>query len=384
MDIKKADLIVVGGGILGTFHALHALKKGLKVLQIEKDNFPVGSTVRNFGQIVPSGMADRWFNFGVKGLEFYQDIQSKTDIGIRNNGSIYIASDNDEVQIIHELSKHYKTKGYDHEIWTKEMILKKYPDLRPEYIKEAIFFPQELSAEPEFMIKKIHEYLAVQYPNYSLLYDTAIIGCEENENAVVLHSSRNEKFIADQVVICNGYEFKILFKELFDDSGLQISKLQMMKTKPLSNIKLPGNILTGLTIRRYESFEENCPSFNSIELPEHYHELKANGIHILFKQGIDGSIIVGDSHEYSKGNRIDELGFSINSHINRLMIQEANRILPLSEDLITSSWAGFYSQHANQILEIDLTDKIHIRTGIGGKGMTASAGYALESINKIL
>ncbi|OYD45077.1 TIGR03364 family FAD-dependent oxidoreductase [Sphingobacterium cellulitidis] len=384
MDIKKADLIVVGGGILGTFHALHALKKGLKVLQIEKDNFPVGSTVRNFGQVVPSGMADRWFNFGVKGLEIYQDIQSKTDIGIRNNGSIYIASDNDEVQIIHELSKHYKTKGYDHEIWTKEMILKKYPDLRPEYIKEAIFFPQELSAEPEFMIKKIHEYLAVQYPNYSLLYDTAIIGCEENENAVVLHSSRNEKFIADQVVICNGYEFKILFKELFDDSGLQISKLQMMKTKPLSNIKLPGNILTGLTIRRYESFEENCPSFNSIELPEHYHELKANGIHILFKQGIDGSIIVGDSHEYSKGNRIDELGFSINSHINRLMIQEANRILPLSEDLITSSWAGFYSQHANQILEIDLTEKIHIRTGIGGKGMTASAGYALESINKIL
>lgn len=384
MDIKKADLIVVGGGILGTFHALHALKKGLKVLQIEKDNFPVGSTVRNFGQVVPSGMADRWFNFGVKGLEIYQDIQSKTDIGIRNNGSIYIASDNDEVQIIHELSKHYKTKGYDHEIWTKEMILKKYPDLRAEYIKEAIFFPQELSAEPEFMIKKIHEYLAVQYPNYSLLYDTAIIGCEENENAVVLHSSRNEKFIADQVVICNGYEFKILFKELFDDSGLQISKLQMMKTKPLSNIKLPGNILTGLTIRRYESFEENCPSFNSIELPEHYHELKANGIHILFKQGIDGSIIVGDSHVYSKGNRIDELGFSINSHINRLMIQEANRILPLSEDLITSSWAGFYSQHANQILEIDLTDKIHIRTGIGGKGMTASAGYALESINKIL
>lgn len=384
MDIKKADVIVVGGGILGTFHALHALNKGLKVLQIEKDNFPVGSTVRNFGQVVPSGMADRWFNFGVKGLEIYQEIQSKTDIGIRNNGSIYIASDNDEVQIIHELSKHYQTKGYDHEIWSKEMVLKKYPDLRPEYIKEAIVFPQELSAEPEFMVRKIHEYLIVQYPNYSLLYDTAIIGCEENENAVVLHSSRNEKFIADQVVICNGYEFKILFKELFDDSGLQISKLQMMKTKPLQNIKLPGNILTGLTIRRYESFEENCPSFHSIELPEHYKELKANGIHILFKQGIDGSIIVGDSHEYSKGNRIDELGFSINSHINRLMIQEANRILPMSEDLITSSWAGFYSQHSNQILEIDLTDRIHIRTGIGGKGMTASAGYALESINKIL
>lgn len=384
MDIKKVDLIVVGGGILGTFHALHALNNGLKVLQIEKDNFPVSSTVRNFGQVVPSGMAGRWFDYAVKGLEIYQDIQSKMDIGIRNNGSIYIASDNDEVQSIHELSQHYQTKGYDHEIWTKEMVLKKYPDLKSEYIQEAIVFKQELSAEPEFMVRKIHEFLADQYSNFSLLYDTAIIGCEEIGEQVILHSSRNEKFMADQVIICNGYEFKILFKELFDDSGLQISKLQMMKTKPLKNIKLPGNILTGLTIRRYESFEEYCPSFNTIQLPERYQELKANGIHILFKQGIDGSIIVGDSHEYAKGNRIDELGFSINSHINRLMINEANRILPLSEDVISSSWAGFYSQHKNQILEIDVTDRIHIRTGIGGKGMTASAGYALESINKII
>lgn len=32
----KYDLIVVGGGILGTFHAYHALKRGLKVALIEK------------------------------------------------------------------------------------------------------------------------------------------------------------------------------------------------------------------------------------------------------------------------------------------------------------------------------------------------------------
>ena len=30
----KFDLIVVGGGILGTFHAYHALKKGLRVALI--------------------------------------------------------------------------------------------------------------------------------------------------------------------------------------------------------------------------------------------------------------------------------------------------------------------------------------------------------------
>ena len=45
------DLVVVGGGVLGTFHAYHALKKGLRVALFEKDRQPQGATVRNFGQV---------------------------------------------------------------------------------------------------------------------------------------------------------------------------------------------------------------------------------------------------------------------------------------------------------------------------------------------
>ncbi|MEZ4903831.1 MAG: FAD-dependent oxidoreductase [Spirosomataceae bacterium] len=34
------DLIVVGGGIMGTFHAYHATLHNKSVLLLEKDNFP--------------------------------------------------------------------------------------------------------------------------------------------------------------------------------------------------------------------------------------------------------------------------------------------------------------------------------------------------------
>jgi len=383
MKTNTYDLIIVGGGILGTFHAYHALKKGLRVLQLEKDNFPVGSTVRNFGQVVPSGMAGEWFDYGVRGLEIYQSIQKEMDISVRNNGSIYIASDNDEVQVLHELSKHYLTKGYQHELWSKEQILSKYPMMNSDYVKEAIFFPQELSVEPESMIRQLHIYMQSKFSDYTLKYDTTIVACEDKNDTVSVVSSTLQHYEGKKVLICNGYEFKILYRSLFDDSGLEISKLQMLRTKPLDHIHLPGNILTGLTIRRYESFEEYCPSFQTIPMPDHYRELRDNGIHILFKQAMDGSIIIGDSHEYAAGNRLDELGFSVNSHINELMIAEANRIMPMNSEWISSSWAGYYAQHKDHILEIDVTPRIHVRTGIGGKGMTASAGYAEQSIEKL-
>lgn len=100
MNNTSYDLIVIGGGILGTFHSYHALKAGKKVLQPEKDNFPVGATVRNFDQVIPSGMTGEWFNYGLPSVEIYQEIQREFDISVRKNGSLYIASDPEEQTII--------------------------------------------------------------------------------------------------------------------------------------------------------------------------------------------------------------------------------------------------------------------------------------------
>lgn len=380
MHAKKYDLIVVGGGILGTFHAYHALMRGLEVLQLEKDNFPVGSTVRNFGQVVPSGMSGEWFDYGVRGLDIYRAIQHEFDITVRNNGSYYIASDNEETQVIHELAAHYNSIGYANKLWNKDQVCANFPDLRSDYVNEAIVFEQELSVEPESMIHRLHVYLKHKFPKYTLHYDTTVLACESSTGAVKISTTNHHTFQSEKVVICNGYEFKLLYRDLFEDSGLQISKLQMLRTQPLPHIKLSGNILTGLTIRRYESFEAYCPSFPNMSVPEHYEELQKWGIHLLFKQAVDGSIIIGDSHEYALGTQLEELGFSINAHINQLMLTEANRILPLDPRQIATSWAGFYAQHQQHIVERNIDGRIHIRTGIGGKGMTASAGYAEQSI----
>jgi len=52
---QKWDVIIVGAGALGSFHALFAAQKGLRVLLLEKHLRPSEATVRNFGQVIPSG-----------------------------------------------------------------------------------------------------------------------------------------------------------------------------------------------------------------------------------------------------------------------------------------------------------------------------------------
>ena len=377
------DLIIVGSGILGAFHAYHAAKLGKKILLTEKDQYPAQATVRNFGQVVPSGMGNDWFNYGVRGTEIYNQIQSEFDISIRNNGSVYIASDADERQLIHELKSTMDSRGYQAQLLTTNQCLAKWPALKSDYCKEALFFPQEVSGEPEKLIHQLLKYLTYKFSNLTYAPFTTIIDCFVSGGRVKTINNRQEEFTAEKVIVCNGGEFKLLFADLFRDSGIITSKLQMLRTRPMPEAALEGNILTGLTIRRYESFQE-CASYSSLKTPEHLLELKKWGIHILFKKATDGSIIIGDSHEYADVAHTDDLGFSQSEYINQLMLNEAKRIVNFDVTQIASSWSGFYSQHNEKdIVEIDIEDKIHIRTAIGGKGMTTSAGYAERSIKSI-
>jgi FAD dependent oxidoreductase TIGR03364 len=383
MENSTYDLIVVGSGVMGTFHAIHAARLGKSVLLTEKDQYPVNATVRNFGQVVTSGMSSDWFAYALRTSELYKEIQQEFDISVRNNGTVYLASDVDELQLAHELKERMDASDYGAELLSAKECLAKWPALKKEYCKGGIFFPQELSVEPDKLIYRIIEYATIKYPNLTYKPATAIVDCEVIGDHVELTSSSKQKYIAEKVVVCSGGEFKLLFADLFKNSGIILCKLQMMRTVPMPEMQLEGNILTGLSIRRYESFQE-CPSFTKLTTPEHYAELKKWGVHLLFKKAVDGSIIIGDSHEYADVSNTDDLGFGINNHINELMLKEAQNIVNFDVRKIASTWAGFYPQHNSKpVVEYDIDNRIHIRTAVGGKGMSCAAGYAGASIQKI-
>lgn len=378
------DIIIVGAGVLGTFHAYHAANAGQRVLLLDKDRYPTGATVRNFGQVVPSGLAGRWFEYGRRSLAIYRDIQQQADITIRQNGTVYIASDADEWLLANELHDHYQRIGYPSELLSKGQCLARYPALRPDYVVGGLFFPQELSVEPEQMIHRLLGFVQ-EKQNVEFRPGSVVVGCESGGGGATVTLTGGQRFTGGRVLICSGHEVRLLFPDLLASAGLVVSKLQMLLAAPVSGLTLPGNILTGLSIRRYEAFQQ-CPSYGHVAqqpLSATYAELKKWGVHILFKQAVDGSIIVGDSHEYAPAADADDLGYHTSDDINDLMLTEARRIVsfPLR---IQKTWAGFYSQTPAEIFDHAVDDHIRIITGIGGKGMSSSAGFAEETVRQWL
>ena len=379
------DVAIIGSGIMGTFHAYHAALAGKKVIVFEKDQQPLESTVRNFGQVVPSGFAPgRWHRYGRYATELYQSLQTRCDIGIRNFGSIYLANTEDEALLLEELQQQFDAVDYPSALLTAQQILEKWPSVKPSYVRSGLFFHQEVSSEPRKMIHALHRYLE-ETLNIEFRYLSAVHEINDLGSRVKISTSRGAHVEAATCIVCNGRDFKYLFPELFEKADIEMVKLSMMVTKPLPEISLPGNILTGLTIRRYESFKA-LPSYANLD-PSRVNPLTVtHGIHVLFKQRIDGSIVIGDSHHYADAAQSDQLGFDYATEVGNIILQEAQQILELPSWELAAQWNGFYAQmkHGEAIFEMQPAPNIHITTAIGGKGMTAAAGYAKENIEKIL
>jgi FAD dependent oxidoreductase TIGR03364 len=383
MQTTHFDILVIGGGALGAFHAYHALQRGLSVALFEKDPAPNSATVRNFGQIVPSGMNPTWQAHGRKSLEVYSSIQAKWDLGIQQNGSIYIASDDEERQLLEELHQINRDNDYPSELWTQAQCLARYPNLRTEYCRAGLFFPGELSANPRRMIHRLLAFLQ-QGPRFSYFPHTLIREIDSAGSACTARDLSGNTYRGEKALLCSGTEFAWLYPERFQQSDLEWVKLQMLRLKPQQNIQIPGNILTGHTIRRYESFQD-CPSFAGVKAREDKDSFwKKWSIHILFKQEADGSIILGDSHEYGLLSTHELPDYFLREEVSRFFIEEGQKIMSLEHWEVEEQWLGLYAQCRTQDIFLDTVDgKVHIATGIGGKGMTGSAGFAFDNLQKI-
>lgn len=380
---QKYDFIVVGAGILGIFHAYHAAAMGLSVLLLEKNPSPQGATVRNFGQVVPSGMPQgKWQEYGIYATRLYKELQASAGLNIRCEGSTYVASDEEEMTLLEELHKINTANDYPSALLTAEEACHRLPGLKRSYAKGALYFPEEITADSRVLASQLIDFLR---ENIGVVYRNRqnVTACAYANGVCTVQTATGDVYHASQVALCNGSDFQALFPSLFYAANIEVTKLQMLETKPQTGYSLPGNVLTGLTIRRYESFRE-CPSYQAMDHDAAQPELRALGIHLLFKQTAEGTIYLGDSHEYQDAPDAGLLGYELDETINALMLKEARRIFGLPHWEIRKAWYGIYAQHkADAIFQHTLDGHIHIATAIGGKGMTTAAGFAKENIEAI-
>src|SRR5262249_20102961 len=103
--VTGARIVVVGGGVLGSMHALLALRRGYEVVQIERELDARGASVRNFGLVWVSGRRPgAELAFALRSRELWEQLASRIPgLGFRANGSLTVVREEAELRVLEQV-----------------------------------------------------------------------------------------------------------------------------------------------------------------------------------------------------------------------------------------------------------------------------------------
>lgn len=142
--VKSADVVVIGGGIVGTAVLRELSKYDLKCILVEKEpDLAMGTTKANSailhaGFDAPTGSLKAITN--VRGNKLYHDLEQELDLDIKWTGSLVAATTDEEMATLQELLERGKANGVEGlKILSREEVLQKEKNLTS--VKGALWAP---------------------------------------------------------------------------------------------------------------------------------------------------------------------------------------------------------------------------------------------------
>ena len=369
--------IVVGAGIVGLATARALAEKGYEVKVIEKSQFALGASVRNFGMLWPVGQPDgHLYDRSVRTKEIWVDYLDAAGIPYNACGSLHLAYSKEEMHVVEDICQFFQSKNRPVSVIDKETVLANYNGINENGLLGALRSEDEIIIDPREGIKHLPAYLTQKY-GVSFIWGTAI-------TSVTSHAAfaGKTKYAADIVCVCSGQDFETLYPDEFKAQPIIKTKLQMMRFKHKDpNYKIGASVCGGLSLLHYKSFTASSALTKlRLKIEEEIPEYLKYGIHVMVSQNNEGELTVGDSHEYA----LDFEPFD-KTEINEMILAYLKKFMHIDQWKMTQSWNGIYPIMTNGAAELFLNPEpgVYILNGIGGHGMTMSFGFAEEMIETI-
>lgn len=376
---QSADVAIVGAGIVGLAHALAALKKGLRVVLFEREQFAIGASVRNFGLLWPIGQEPgAGLRRALRSREIWSEVSGQAGIWLKPNGSLHLAYHDDEWEVLNEFAELYKGEPYDVTLLNPNQAVlhsMKSKSIKTNMLKGALWSTTEATVNPREAIRRIPLWLSEKYGLITRF--GSVVTSIEMPNV----KTATETWKVDKVFICSGADFETLYPQVYNEHKMMKCKLQMMKAVTSRPFELGPSLCAGLTLRHYAAFRK-CPSLGKVDarydalLPDY----KKEGIHVLVSQNNQGELIIGDSHHY--GTTMEPFD---SEKINNIILHYLQSFVDFDGLQVIERWNGIYPKTSDGgNLIVDIERDVKIVNGLGGAGMTLSFGLAEEIINESL
>jgi FAD dependent oxidoreductase TIGR03364 len=376
-------VVIAGGGVLGTMHAVMARRRGFEVVQLEREAEARGASVRNFGLVWVSGRkSGPELSLALRARELWAELGALVPgIGFRAAGSLTLASGDGELALLKEAAALPDADRREFELLDPAAVRAVNPALRGEFAG-GLFCRADAIVEPRQVLPALRGHLAARGEGprgegrggYEWLPGREVT--EIAPNAVRDHTGTWHR--CDLVVLCPGAAHTGIAGRYLARSGVSAVRrvrLQMMQTEPLAE-RITTALADGDSLRYYPAYD--LPGRE--RLPAQAEAAARARAQLLLVQRADGGLTIGDTHEYA-----EPFAFDLDEGAYAHLRGRAEALLGAPVPPVRRRWAGVYSEVNPAVAGHALYHRAEVEPGVilvtgpGGRGMTCSPAIAEET-----
>ncbi|WP_341933553.1 TIGR03364 family FAD-dependent oxidoreductase [Microbacterium sp. LWO14-1.2] len=358
-----ADLVVIGSGIVGLGAAYAAVRRGLRVIVVDRSDAPVGATIRNFGHLCIGAQSGEARRYADASRELWLRLARDAGFWLQESGTLVAARHSDEMAVLENAAEDGGIRMLDADE------LRRLAPLRAGGLVGGAHIETDLQTDPRAAAPAIVRHLAASGVDFR--FRTAATGLSAGE----VRTTRGA-IAADAIVVAANHDIDQLLPEVAESHGVERCALDMMRAAVDLDRPLVAPLLTGWSLVRYGRFAEGPAA---AVLRERLHserpELAALDLNQMYTQLPDGTLILGDSHATATAPAPfqPEAAFTA-------FLAEAEELFEMPAPRVLERWQGVYAKAPGDFLVDTSTEGVLVLAATTGIGMTTGLGLAEENL----
>lgn len=367
MNSSSVDLLVIGAGVVGLAHAVHAAGRGARVAVLDRDARAVGASVRNFGHICITAQAGEILDFALSGRADWLRLAKEAGFWSRDAGTVVVARAADELAVLADLAAE---RGSDVIVLSAAEVRQRLP-VTGEVVGGA-WLPLDLRVDPRAAIPAIAEWLSGQGVRFH--WSTSALGIDGNQ----VRTSRGT-IEAERIVVAVGHDVDRLYAGIAEAHGITRCSLHMLQLANPSAAAIDPAVLTGYSLLRYPGFAIS-PATDAVRarLANEDPEAVAAELNLMFTQRPDGDIVLGDTHECAV--TVDPFRDEAR---DALLLAQARRLFGTERLRVRLRWQGVYAAADEPFVVAAPAAHVRVVSVTTGIGMTIGFGLARRVIDEL-
>lgn len=368
----RYDVAIVGAGVVGLAHAWHAVRAGLRVVVLERDEFAVGASVRNFGHVCTTAQSGLAYEYALRARDEWLTLSTDAGIPVAANGTAVIARRPEELAVLEEF---VGERSDDNVLLTPAQLAERLGFDAPGALGGA-WLSLDLRVDAPTAIPAFAAHLAGLGVDFH--YRANVLGVETGR--VVTTSG---EVAADRVIVAVGHDVDRFFPGIAEEHGVVRCRLRMIEADAPAGVIVDPAVFTGTSLLRYDGFAETKAAEALRDaLAREAPALGEQGVNLMFTQRLPhsasaGRLVLGDTHHYG----VTETPFEDEAS-DELLLAEFRELLGTDRLTVRRRWRGVYaSSPKGPYLVATPAPDVTAVSVTSGIGMTTALGLAASVLN---